>query len=206
MLINHKNSKNKKNTDTGLEQTANKNNYQTYNKINMSLKYRKDNRSTKKFKKDIENRTSKEKFLVEYFIDRMEVMGYDITVINNGIDNTGKMLKKVSSRADYRIIINGVEGLYDIKCGPVKSKCIFKTHNLKQYVKNNASILLFYNTGFIDKPPHPIKDEAKCAIIRPKKIQKMLNDHKSYREFTFGNKECIKILEKNFNKYYDEIF
>lgn len=172
----------------------------------MSLTYRQDKRSPEKFKKDIKNRTSKERFLVQFFKKRMEALGHTVTVIDNGVDNTGKVLKKVSSDADYRIIIDGKEGLYDIKCGPVKSKCTYKTHNLKKYVKNNTSILLFYNTGFIDKPPHNIKAEARCATISPANIQKMLDDHKPYCEPKFGNKECIKILEKNYGKYYDEIF
>ena len=185
--------------------------------MDKNLDYRRDHRTVQEFKTDILNRTEKETFLMGLYL--MEWVhrnstpdnGCGIKIIDNGVSNDGKLVKQANCDADYKIIYTTVHEnssrtlhrMVDIKNGPVGSKLTFKTHNLRQYVKQNAWILLFYNTGFIDKDPTTIDyEKTRWAMISPKKIQQMLDDHVEYNEFKFGNKPCIRILSKDFKKYF----
>lgn len=169
----------------------------------MNLKYRLDNRSISQFKKDIKNRTKKEKFLVDLFKKESEIRGHTISIVDNGIDNSGKLITKIANcQPDYKITIDNITGLYEVKCSPVETRCTFKIHSLKKYVKYKSNILLFYNVGYIDTDLRKFKKkDARWAIISTDKISKLL-ELPSYIEPMFGNKPCVKILQKDYKRYF----
>ena len=183
--------------------------------MDKSLDYRRDHRTVQEFKADIAFRTAKEKFLMDLFVKEFKynnnsIMNRhkDIYVENNGVNNNGKIVKKSNCDADYKITYTTPHARtyskkVDIKNGLVGNKLTFKTYNLKQYVKQGAWILLFYNTGYIDKDPTSIDyEKTRWAMISPKKIQQMLDENEEYNEFKFGNKPCIRIFSKDFDKYF----
>ena len=169
--------------------------------MNRSLDYRKDKRTKKQFKKDIKHHTTKEACLIEIFQKEVEDLGHKIEVADNGVDNSGDLVKISSCNADYLCIIDGVAGLYEVKCSPVKNKCTFKVYNLEQYVKQNSNILLFYGMG--KDPCNTVPNEAMWAVISPSKIKQMLQDKKPYKEKFFGYKPCIRIYSEDFDKYFE---
>lgn len=171
-------------------------------KMSSSINFRKDTRTLEQFKKDIKARTKKESFLVKLFQEECKYLNKPCYIENNGVDNSGKFLHKSGCQPDYKITVGGFTGLYDIKNSPVTHKWTFKVYHLKQYVKVGANILIFYGTGFIDKNPMKIDVvNTLWGIIYTFNIQKMLEKHKPYKEFTFGNKLCIQIQQKNFSEY-----
>jgi len=165
----------------------------------MSIKDRKDHRTRKQFKKDIKNRTKKEAYLMRLFQREMKCRGHDVTFRSNGTDNKGEIQKKVSCDADYKVTIDGVEMLLDIKNSPIHTKWTFKVHNLEYYVKTGAGMLVFWGTGYIDSDPSKIdKADAYFGIIESRDIKRMLEDYEHYEEYKFGNKVCIKVPSKDF--------
>ena len=141
----------------------------------MNITYRRDGRTKSQFKKDIKNRTAKEKFLVDIFQEECRFGGHAISVRDYGVDNTGKILETVTCAPDFEIAIDGSTSLYDVKCSPVSTRCTFKTNSLKRYVEYKASILLFYGVGRIDGNLSKFdKINARWAIITTSKIKKLL--------------------------------
>jgi len=169
-----------------------------------SYNYRKDNRTDEQFAKDISCRTSKEVFLKNLFVSEMIHRGHTVKTENLGIDNEGKVFKgKSNCSADYRFTVNDSVYDLDIKNSFVKNKCTFKVYNLKQYVKANAGILLFYNTGDINYDTNnAVLEKTKWGVIKPEKIQKMLDDKPWFHEPKFGNKLCVRIFENEYKKYF----
>ena len=169
-------------------------------KYDDQLNYRRDTRTKKQFEEDIKFRTAKEKFLIQLFKKEMVARGHTITYRSYGVDNSGKLVKRATCAPDYRVIIDGVEQLLEIKNSPVVDKWTFKVHNLQQYVKIGADILIFWGTGYIDKNPKAIKcKQTRFGILLSKKIQHILKTYEHYQEVKFGNKICIKIEKKDFN-------
>ncbi len=177
-------------------------------KYSDSVNRRRDDRTLKQFKEDIKFRTAKEKFLVKLYQKEMKYRKFNLTVRNYGVDNTGEFVEKSNCKPDYKLIFHEksietgkgmtVEYLVEVKCSPV-NKWTFKIYHLKQYVKLNANILIFWNVGYIDKDPKTINyDTAQFGIIATDKIQLILDSYKPYNEPTFGNKECIRLYEKDF--------
>lgn len=176
----------------------------------MSLKYRIDTRTLEQFATDIKFRTEKEKCLMYLYVQEMKNFGYDIKVINNGVDNSGELCKKVTARPDYKIFMRSTDNefngclvyLVEIKNSPVSSKWTFKVSNLRTYVKCNAHILIFWGTGYIDREPENIDlDRTFFGIITPKKIESILESYQFYQESKFGNKTCVQIPVKDFDKW-----
>ncbi len=173
--------------------------------MNKSLKYRCDSRSLKEFKKDIKNRTAKEQFLVGLFFNEIIYRNWKIrTILDNGVNNQGEIVEKSNCNADFLILYNnGRKKLIDVKNSPVDDKMTYKVYQLQQYVKQNASILLFYGTGQIDNDLSSINyKKTRFGIISPKNIQAMLDNNQHYKEPSFGNKLCIRIYKEDFEKYF----
>jgi hypothetical protein len=174
---------------------------------NDNLDYRIDNRSIKQFKKDILQRTLKEKFLLELFIQECIYLGNTIQVEDYGVDNTGKFVEKANTKPDYKITIDGVTKLYEIKSSKSPYICTFKIHNLKKYIEYNANILLFYGTGDIENDVGNLDEEnIRWAILTPEIIKRMLDNKKSYIEKKFGDKRCIQLQLKEFDEYFDSYY
>ncbi len=170
--------------------------------MSKSLNHRRDDRTVRQFKKDIKSSTKKERFLVELFREEMKFLGHTIRISNYGTDNTGKLVKYSSCKPDFKITVDGKTELYDIKNSPVSHKWTFKVYNLEQYVLQDANILVFWGTGYINKNTKQInRASTRWGIITPKKIKKMLRDYEPYNEPMFGNKSCIQIPNVDFKKF-----
>ena len=88
-----------------------------------SLNYRKDNREKAQFEMDVALHTKKEKFMLDLWVKQQKLAGIKIVVKDNGVDNSGKFVKRSNSNADYLLTIDGKEVLAEIKTSPVSSKC-----------------------------------------------------------------------------------
>ncbi len=173
----------------------------------MNYQYRRDVRTDKEFKDDIKHTTKKEKFLVEVYRRELKHRGIIITVSDNGIDNTGKVIKgNVDCRGDFTIENeNGDSWIAEIKNSPVATKCTFKVASLQAYVRDSTSILLFMNTGNINKDLSKMDyDDTRWATVTPTSIALMLENKKDdyYNEYMFGGKECLKILKAEYDAYF----
>ena len=171
-----------------------------------SIDYRRDYRTVEQFAKDIKCHTKKEKFLLGLFSIQLNKRGICHQITNNGIDNTGELVKYSNCAPDYRIAfyldVGYVTGLYEIKNSPVTTKWTFKTHHLKQYIEQDANILLFWGTGRIYKDNNELDiKNTRYGIISPLCISTMLNTYTPYKEYSFGNRICIQIPEQDFNKW-----
>jgi hypothetical protein len=137
----------------------------------------------------------------------MKHRGHKIDVRDNGVDNSGKVVKgKASCDADYAATIDGDDVELEVKNSYVGHKCTFKVYNLQKYVEAGASILLFYDTGNINYDLSNMNyDSARWAIISPESIAKMLEDKKEeyYSEFKFGGKICLRIYDKEYENYFE---
>jgi len=165
----------------------------------MNKTYRKDNRTEAQFEKDIKQRTSKEKFLIDLYAAEMEHLGWNVIVKDNGTDNSGKVQDKATADADYLVYLDDECMLIEVKNSWVSTKWTFKTHNLKRYVKAGANILVFWNTGKLDSDPEKIDlEKTRYGIIIPEKIEYMLAEYTHYSERAFGNKMCVQIPKADF--------
>jgi hypothetical protein len=175
-------------------------------KYSDELNYRRDSRTKKDFIKDIKSSTKKEAFLMRLFQREMKARGHKVTYKSYGVDNTGKFVEEASCAPDYKVTIDGRTGLLEIKNSPVSHKWTFKIHNLNKYVEQKAGILIFWGTDNL-KGNHKALDKknTRFGIISPKLIIKMIKDHKPYREKMFGNKMCIQVKDKDFEKYVQSI-
>jgi len=172
-----------------------------------SYSYRKDVRTDAEFKRDINSRSKKEKFLVDVFTKELEFRGSTVEMIDNGVDNSGKVIKgNTTTAADYLATIDGEKVELEVKNSPVEHKCTFKVFLLEKYVEAGASILLFYNTGNINYDVTKMDyGKARWAIVSTESIAKMLEDKKDvyYSEPKFGNKICLRIYKKEYDTYFD---
>ena len=109
--------------------------------------YRFDSRDKQTFSSDIKRSTLIEKWLMSLWIQEMRDRGNTVDCIDNGVDNTGEFVDVPSSLPDYKVIINGVSNLYEIKTSPIgnNKKSSFKVDSLKAAIKYNAELLVFYN-------------------------------------------------------------
>ena len=114
----------------------------------MSYKYRKDNRTDEQFKKDILDHSVAEKesskIIKSYF---EEVLDMRVLIEDNGIDNSGEIIKKkkISSTADYLFVFaNGQKRLLEIKNHSEKYDFLtLKKNQLEKYIKEDATVVIF---------------------------------------------------------------
>ncbi len=170
----------------------------------MSLTYRRDVRSEKEFEQDISNRTAKQRFLIDLYSKELKFRAIQHSISDYGVDNSGKLIKgSVGCNADYLVTFDKKTYKVELQNCGIDKYVTFKVANLKKYVEDEVNILLFYNTGFIDKDPTQINYEStRFAWIATEKIQDMLFLER-YKEDKFGNKLCVRIDKKDFHKYFD---
>lgn len=180
---------------------------------------RKDYRSDEQFAQDIMFSTKIEGFLWKIFCKRI-LKDYNYISEDYGTDNSGKIVQKSSSKADYRlkISINNIDYdlLLEIKFGTNSSKITFKVRDLQAYIKQKANILLFYNTGPEDlkKPKNYNLTEhytkiinnihyIKYALLSGDTMEKMLDSYPHNKVYYMGNKLSIIIPSSDFSKFFE---
>jgi hypothetical protein len=140
--------------------------------MSTNLNYRKDNRTVKQFKKDIKDATNIEREIVCLYVRySLITKGIAPQIIDNGCDNSGKLIKKkVKATADY--LFNNVP--VEIKYSNEKRKSYhFKTYQIKSYIQQKAYILLVngYETNnplFTILTPKDLKHIIKLSPIKVK--------------------------------------
>jgi len=176
---------------------------------------RRDHRSVEQFKKDIKFYTQIEQFWFKIFLDQLRKEVKLVSFNDHGVDNTGAYCKKANGNADYSIIydINGKKYnmLVEIKWCPT-NKATFKVNNLKSYIKQEASIVLFYNisdlnfkTKEYDVEKHTKLlsdnlDKFKWGLIHPDKMELMLQEPIEY-PYWMGSKPSVIFKDKEIEKY-----
>lgn len=164
-----------------------------------SLDKRRDNRTEEKFKEDIKLATLRERRLLNFWLMEMQDLGKEIQVIDTGIDNSGEFVEFSDNYPDFKLIIDGVEGLYEVKQNPYSHRNSFKVYDLKTYIKLNAKILLFYG---ITKDCC-LTTASKWAIIEPEAMKRMLLDLPHTRhDAKWGNKPIVVVWERLFENYF----
>lgn len=161
-----------------------------------SLDRRRDVRSEEEFKKQIKEASLRERKLLDHWI--AEFPEKTIVVENYGVDNSGEFVEFSNNLPDYRLIIDGVSDLYEIKQNPYSHRNSFKTYDLQCYIKMNAKILLFYG---ISKEGDITKD-SRWAIIEPEAMQRMLLLPTNAGDKAWGFKPIVIVWERMFNEYF----
>lgn len=172
----------------------------------MSLEFRRDGRPLPVFEKYIYVNTKRENLWAEILKVNLEEKGCKVIVIDNGIDGTGKIVKKSSkdlSKVDKIYVINGKRIPVEIKtCDRNKDFCedvkeceldyiTIKVNSLRACIEQEAIMI--------------ICDRKWRMILRPPIIEKLLEDFTPgiYHNFA-KNTLCIRVNRSKFKKYMIE--
>lgn len=180
---------------------------------------RADYRDKETFEKDILFSTKVEEFWMKVWLGQIADKYDKIEYEDYGTDNTGVVTKYASTKADYKVLLyknkKKETKLLDVKWGPIYGKATFKVAPLQKYIRDNASILLFYNIGYKPlKKPKDYKleqhlellrknfDNIRYTIIKPDTIKRLLEDYPNEKVWYMGNKLSIIIPKEDFYKYW----
>lgn len=180
-----------------------------------------DFRTLETFKKDILFSTQLEEFWFKLYLTQI-LPHYDLVEYENtGTDNTGAYKKRASKDPDYTVHLTKGEITHsrklDIKWAPTSGKATFKVNNLKHYIKNDINILLFYNIGekrFNKRKDYDLKahldilkkniNNIRYGVIIPAMMEDILKTYEHKINYYMGNKMCVVVPSKDFNKYFQE--
>jgi methionine aminopeptidase len=133
--------------------------------------HRKDWRNDEQFARDILTGHKVERSIIEKYANYLEtVYGIDITIKDNGVDNTGEVIdsSQVSADADYMLNDKLIEVKYINKKA---EEFRLKESQVKSYIRQEA-YLLFVNGWETDEPRFTLLDTAKLneitRTVRPK--------------------------------------
>ena len=122
----------------------------------MSYSFRKDNRSDEQFKNDIKKGHEKEQVWAKVMAtDLSSRMGYPVTYVDAGIDNSGEVIfesSKKFSDPDFCFKFKDFERNKEIKTAPeyLRKYYTFKASAIKKAVQNDADVVLcrmeYYDT------------------------------------------------------------
>lgn len=173
-----------------------------------NLKHRLDNRTPSQFKQDIERGTFKENALIEIFSSYTK-----LKIVPNSHGRDGKAIAgNFTSGADFKIIYDdGKEEFIEVASCGLTSKVTFVKTRLQAYIKNNYSILLFIGTNITKNTP--IEEIRKIlskapnlayCLVKPKGIQKILDDKTLPRDNGFGGKynDTVCISKERFCDFF----
>lgn len=142
--------------------------------------YRFDNRSKEQFKKEIKDGNRIERMLLERWLPTIGNPSYEDT----GCGNDGEFLdfKDVNTDPDFKV--DGV-GYVEVKfCRPIPRDFHLKVSQVKQYVDQNAQLLMVLGAG---------QEFPKYSLICVDDLKFLLEvcEHVVCRQF--GNKKAIKV-------------
>jgi hypothetical protein len=151
-----------------------------------SNEYRLDNRSQRKFNKDILEATNHEKQLVSIWVKILsKERGKKINFRDNGCGNDGKPLgiNEVSTDADF--IVDEV-GLVEVKFSKSLCKDFFhlKVNQVTSYLKQNATVLMVNGSN---------TENPTFIIINSDGLSRIKNSCKVVNFAGFGFKSSYKI-------------
>lgn len=166
--------------------------------MSKSLRFRRDNRSEEQFKKDIKEHTLREKKLLELWIKEMASLGISVSYENNGVDNSGEFVEESNVNPDYKLTVNGLTRLTEIKQNPYDHRNSFKVYDLQTYIKQDADILLFYGLG----KTYQLTEKARWAIIKPEAMTRMLELPRTKGDAAWGYKEIVVVWFNRFDEFF----
>lgn len=149
--------------------------------------YRRDNRSIEEFAADILHGHKVEREIIDRYVEWVErTKGIVLDVQDNGIDNSGKLLDKASSDADYKINGHPVEVKFNNRHLNVFH---LKVGQLKSYIRQGATIL-WVNGWETDKPVFTIVTTKDLVKISKRQVVEFAG---------WGGKKCYRIAAKEFS-------
>lgn len=154
----------------------------------MSLQYRLDHRTVDQFEKDIKECSNIERQIIDNYAHMFfKKHGYFPNIENNGVDNSGNLIKRrVNSNADF--IVNGE--LIEVKFSKKDQKKFhFKTSQLRSYIKQKAKLL------FLNGYESPI---PRYIIVDHETMEKWLREKEPFYFFPW-RKEVIQVSENEVN-------
>jgi hypothetical protein len=154
--------------------------------------YRKDWRTDDEFAKDILEGHKAEREIIEKYANHLrKKYNIEVTIEDNGTDNSGKVVEEsqVNTKADY--ILNGT--LIEVKfINNQATEFRFKKDQIKSYIKQGATILLV-NGWKTDNPTF--------TIIKPDKLQEITRTNMAKPFKTWGYKLCYFLRSYAFKWY-----
>jgi hypothetical protein len=173
------------------------------NNKNNSLNRRRDVRSVEQFKHDIKTASLREQMLIKLWQKEMQYRGHIVTYENFGVDNSGEFVEKSDARPDFKVIEDGKEYLLELKCNPFDHKQTFKLHDLYEYIRYTASMLLFYGVGHNKSTVD--YDTTRWGIISHEAIGRMINDIPARKgDAKWGYKEVVILYPRHYDAYWEE--
>jgi hypothetical protein len=172
----------------------------------VSSSYRRDTRTQEEFEHAIKRASDIEQWLMrDVWIPELRSRKYDISAEDNGCDNSGAFQTRVNSKPDFKVTLDGLDGLIEIKTNPHFAKCTWKVESLKAYLQHNATILLFFNIATKSdkfKLDTNLAD-VKWTLIVPSIIERWLSiyDHKIYYGYN-GNKLSIQFPKQDYPGWF----
>lgn len=165
-----------------------------------------DVRTCGEFALEIYDGVQREKTIINAWIDHMIKSGHmtKCGLQDNGMDNTGCVQYErtnVNSNPDFILDIEECPMFPQKMKLEVKintwgtAKATFKVHNLEEYLKQNASLLMIW----LEQP------ESSWTIITPEQIKQLLTLPKEPRREMGGMCECVQILEQDYPKYFNKL-
>jgi len=151
----------------------------------MSTNSRKDKRTNKQFASDIKSYTKKEAIWANILKTELTERGHKVEYIDNGIDNSGKVIKNTSNQvtnADFLFKIDKQDYLFEIKtCDQNKdfydlSYITYKRSSLRSSLEQNSRIITV--------------DRLWWMVMRTEVIKRIIDNFKSenYSNFASGKK------------------
>lgn len=159
----------------------------------MTLNHRKDTRSVQVFKSNLLDFHQREKLWISIYAEELRQNKHKVEVEDFGVDNTGKLIKDSlpNHNPDYKLIIDGVEQLIEVKTCPENSPTFtFKVGSLKTCIEHNSLIL--------------VPKSGVYYIIEPPSMEHLLETlpHAIYHSFS-PNDICIRFTTKKMIKYVE---
>lgn len=156
----------------------------------MNYSFRRDYRTEEQFAENIKNSTKLEAIDAEQLAEFIRNQGIKVKLIDNGADNSGKLIKNnVKGDADYIFEIENNKKLVEIKTSPSEKFATIKSHCLPKLIKNNIWTLIVYNN----------KNKNKIFVLLN---GEMLNKALERAEFLpnfkpFGGKDAYRFYAKD---------
>lgn len=159
-------------------------------RVNAIDSYRMDNRTVEQFAKAIEQGSQTERDIIERYVQQFDrKWGVRLVVIDNGCDNTGKLLnyREVNTKADF--LLNGEP--FEVKFNnSLMCKFRFKAEQLESYLKQGATVL-WVNGYRTQSPMYTILEQDDMERIR---IECALIPF-----IPWGGKLCYELYDDDFN-------
>lgn len=134
-------------------------------RVNAIDSYRMDSRTVEEFARAIEQASKTERDIVERYVQQFErKWGVRLVVVDNGCDNTGKLLnyREVSTKADF--LLNGEP--FEVKFNnSLMKKFRFKAEQLESYLKQRATVL-WVNGYQTQTPMYTILEQSDLELIK----------------------------------------